>query len=138
MFNVCQRLHRDFHRCMEYSPRPILIPPRTKISHGHFDAFNPCQAFSSFTPMLQIFHLRKSTYSQGQKIDIVQNETYTTRAKEILIRVGFEPTRFLTSKLIPGEPETSAITTRPSDQSMRSSKTRLLIKLRPFERRVLH
>jgi hypothetical protein len=38
-----------------------------------------------------------------------------------MIRVGFEPTRFLTSKLISGEPETSAITTRPSDQSEEES-----------------
>jgi hypothetical protein len=40
--------------------------------------------------------------------------------KRMMIRVGFEPTRFLTSKLISGEPETSAITTRPSDQSILS------------------
>jgi hypothetical protein len=44
--------------------------------------------------------------------------------KGMLIRVGFEPTRFLTSKLISGEPETSAITTRPSDQSEEEIETR--------------
>jgi hypothetical protein len=45
----------------------------------------------------------------------------------MMIRVGFEPTRFLTSKLISGEPETSAITTRPSDQSMRSRKAKSIM-----------
>ena len=61
---------------------------------------------------LQIPHKKKYIFQRIRHAKIV----HLKWNKRMMIRVGFEPTRFLTSKLISGEPETSAITTRPSDQ----------------------
>jgi hypothetical protein len=75
----------------------------------------------SFQSTPQILHAnsnkRKSHTQQNNRHTLVTSDTGSWNwQKGMLIRVGFEPTRFLTSKLISGEPETSAITTRPSDQ----------------------